>query len=66
MKDLNCWQSKFESCYYSDRLIDKIILLNEKTKNKVDINETKKAIYYAKKYHGIKKEILGNLFIVTL
>lgn len=57
MEDLNCWQSKFESCYYSDRLIDKIILINEKTNNKIDVNKIKKAIYYAKKYHvGQKRE----------
>lgn len=59
MEDLFYWQSKFESCYYSDRLIAKITLLNEKTNDKVDINEIKKAIYYAKKYHGSQKRLSG-------
>lgn len=52
MKDINVWQSKFQSCVYSDKLINKIILLNKKCGNNIDINEIKKAIYYAKKYHA--------------
>lgn len=60
MEDLYCWQLKFESCYYSDRLIDKIILLNKKTNDKVDVNQIKKAIYYAKKYHGTQKRLSGD------
>ena len=52
MEDVNNWQVKFESCQYSDRLINKLLLLNKTTKNPVDIQEVKKAIYYAKKYHG--------------
>ena len=52
MKDLDCWETKFEPCYYSDRLVTKLLLLNERRKQKVDILEIKKAIFYAKKYHG--------------
>ena len=52
MKDLNCWETKFEPCRYSDRLVTKLLLLNETRKHKVDILEIKKAIFYAKKYHG--------------
>lgn len=59
MEDLNCWQSKFISCPYSDQLINKIILLNKTTKDTVYVNEIKKAIYYAKKYHGIQKRESG-------
>ena len=59
MDDLNCWQSKFEFCPYSDKLISKIILLNKQTDNKVDLNEVKKAIYYAKKYHAEQKRNSG-------
>lgn len=59
MEDLCCWQSNFKSCPYSDRLINKIILLNKRTNNKVDLHEIKKAIYYAKKYHGNQKRQTG-------
>ena len=52
MKDISCWETKFKPCYYSDRLATKLLLLNETAKSKVDILEIKKAIYYAKKYHG--------------
>jgi len=44
---------------YSDRLITKLISLNEKTKNKINILEIKKAMYYAKKYHGTQKRDSG-------
>ena len=56
MNDLNCWQTKFEPCYYSERLLVKIALLNQKLPltKQVNIIEIKKAIYYAKKYHGLQ------------
>ena len=59
MKDLNCWETKFEPCCYSDRLVTKLLLLNETRKYKVDILEIEKAIYYAKKYHGSQKRLSG-------
>lgn len=37
-------------CYYSNRLIGKLKLLD--TENKLDFILINKAIYYAKKYHG--------------
>ncbi len=46
------WQDKFEPCFYSNRLLDKLALLNAKSKEPIDILEIKKAIYYAKKYHA--------------
>jgi len=52
MENINCWESKFEICSYSNRLLDKIDLLNKQVAHKVNINEVKKAIYYARKYHG--------------
>ena len=55
----NSWITKYENCLYSDRLITKLISLNEKTKNKINILEIKKAIYYAKKYHGTQKRDSG-------
>ena len=45
MEDIISWESKFEPCCYSDRLLNKLMLLNEKVINKLDIQEIKKAIY---------------------
>ena len=59
MQDLHCWQSKFNACHYSARLINKIILLNNHSNFKVNLNEVKKSIYYAKKYHGKQKRDTG-------
>lgn len=66
MEDLYCWQSKFELCLYSYKLINKIIVLNLKTSNKVHLEKIKKAIYYARKYHGEQKEKLENHIILIL
>jgi (p)ppGpp synthase/HD superfamily hydrolase len=52
MKDLNCWESKFQPCEYSDKLLNLIIELNKTAKVPVDILEIKKACYYAREYHG--------------
>ncbi|WP_425363589.1 HD domain-containing protein [Candidatus Tisiphia endosymbiont of Hybos culiciformis] len=52
MEDLHNWQSKFESCEYVERLLNKLTQLNQQVKQPVDIDEIKKGIYYAKKYHG--------------
>lgn len=52
MEDINSWHTKFEPCQYSDRLLNKLTLLNKTAQNPVDIQEVKKAIYYARKYHG--------------
>ncbi|MGD0465616.1 MAG: HD domain-containing protein [Gammaproteobacteria bacterium] len=59
MLDLYCWESKFETCYYSERLLKKLSLLNETSNQKINISEVKKAIYYAKKYHGNQKRQTG-------
>ncbi len=40
------------NCRYSKRLLTKIMLINKISKNMVDLNKIKKAIYVAKKYHG--------------
>lgn len=57
MEDLYCWQLKFESCYYTERLINKIVLLNKKSNYKVDLNQIRKAIYYAKKYQCARESL---------
>lgn len=59
MEDLHCWQSKFKNCYYAERLISKIKLLNKRSNYKVDLIQIKKAIYYAKKYHYGQKRNSG-------
>jgi len=59
MEDLKCWQTKFKFCDYSERLLIKLGLLNKIKTPKVDILEIKKAIYYAKKYHGDQKRQSG-------
>ena len=51
MEDSDCWQSKFEGCLYSNKLINKIMSINNQNTNKVNLDKIKKAIYYAKKYH---------------
>lgn len=59
MFNLDVWLNKFECCVYADDLINKIHLLNHQTSNKVDVAKIKKAIYYAKKYHGNQKRQSG-------
>lgn len=59
MENKNSWQSKFETCHYSDRLLNRISLLNKKVGNIIDIVEVTKAIYYVKKYHGAQKRQSG-------
>jgi len=55
----NNLELKFESCWYSNRLLDKLLLMNEKTSHKINILEVQKAIYYAKHYHGEQKRQSG-------
>ena len=43
MIEIDCWQSNFKSCVYSDLLINKLTLINEQSANKIDIEEVKKA-----------------------
>ena len=52
MEDIKNWHTKFEPCYYSDRLLGKLSELNSSTSTQVDITAVKKAIYYAKKFHS--------------
>jgi len=59
MDDINCWETKFKYCYYSKRLLVKLLLINKTAKPKTNISEVKKAIYYAKKYHGDQKRQSG-------
>ncbi|MDD9334521.1 MAG: HD domain-containing protein [Rickettsiaceae bacterium] len=52
-EEINYWNnSKYAPCQYATRLLDKLCKMNEEVNRPIDINEVKKAIYYAKKYHG--------------
>ncbi len=61
MEDRNDWRKKFQSCNYSDRLIDKLEQLN-KNGSQINIDYIKKAIFYAKKYHGTQLRKSGELY----
>ncbi|XVN40738.1 MAG: HD domain-containing protein [Rickettsia endosymbiont of Argas persicus] len=50
------------NCRYSKRLLTKIMLINKISRNKVDLNKIKKAIYFAKKYHGRQKRETGEFY----
>ena len=60
MEDISSWKEKFEICVYAKKLIDKLEYLNTKVKNPVDIEEVKKGIYYARKYHGLQMRQSGD------
>ncbi|ALN41790.1 guanosine polyphosphate pyrophosphohydrolase [Rickettsia rhipicephali] len=63
MKDLENWQDEFKICCYAKKLFDKVTHLNNILKvPPVDITEVKKAIYYAKKYHGSQMRQSGEPF----
>ncbi|MFU7502481.1 MAG: HD domain-containing protein [Candidatus Tisiphia sp.] len=59
MRDQNYWQIKFKMCQYSKRLLNQLLILNKHIKDKVDIIEIKKAIYYARKYYADQKRQSG-------
>lgn len=62
MQDLKDWQNKFQECYCSNKLINKINSLNKKfISNKINLLDIKKAIYYANKYHGKQRKASGEL-----
>ena len=52
MEDIESWELKFELCQYSDKLLNLLTILNKRDNKIIDLNEVKKSIYYAKKYHG--------------
>lgn len=54
------WESRFELCDYSGKLIDLVIELNKLVNKPVDISEIKKACYYAREYHGDQKRKSGD------
>ena len=60
MQNTNDWESKFQSCEYSDKLLNLIIELNKKAKIPVNLLEIKKACHVARKYHGDQKRKSGD------
>ncbi|ADE29828.1 HD domain-containing protein [Rickettsia prowazekii] len=60
MKDIEYWEKNFKSCKYSDKLIERLLFLNNKVKQPIDIREVKKGIYYARKYHGTQMRQSGD------
>jgi (p)ppGpp synthase/HD superfamily hydrolase len=46
-------------CCYSERLVNKLLILNERAKDKIDMGMVKESIYFAKKYHGDQKRQSG-------
>ncbi|MFP3120194.1 HD domain-containing protein [Rickettsia sp. R2] len=63
MKKIEDYQTNFEICIYAKKLLDKVIYLNSVVKvPPVGVLEVKKAIYYAKKYHGSQMRQSGEPF----
>ncbi len=60
MEDLSHWKEKFEVCIYAKKLLDKLEYLNTKVNNPIDLEEVKKGIYYARKYHGSQMRKSGD------
>jgi (p)ppGpp synthase/HD superfamily hydrolase len=52
MEDKDNWEEAFEACIYSDKLVNFLYSINNMVDDTLDINQIRKAIYYAKKYHG--------------
>ena len=61
MNDIGSWETKYKSCNYSNDLLEVLSTRNKKVSlnERVNILEIKKAIYYAKKYHGNQKRLTG-------
>lgn len=59
MCNLNYSNLEFQNCFYANKLLNKISLLNRNCFNKVNLTKVKKAIYYCKKYHGNQKRLSG-------
>ncbi|WP_341792410.1 HD domain-containing protein [Rickettsia endosymbiont of Gonocerus acuteangulatus] len=63
MKKIEGYQTNFEICIYAKKLLDKVIYLNSVVKvPPVGVLEVRKAIYYAKKYHGSQMRQSGEPF----
>lgn len=61
IEDIFSWDSKFETCFYSNRLLDKLNSRNTAVSNPVDIQGVKKAALLQIKFFGSK--ITNNIFL---
>jgi (p)ppGpp synthase/HD superfamily hydrolase len=50
---------KFQTCIYSERLLHYLSSLNTAAIHPVDLTEIRKAIFYARKYHGHQRRQSG-------
>ena len=66
MEDFSYWESKFQPCQYSDKLLNLINELNKAANVPVDIFEVKKACHVAKEYHGSQLRKSTNLVITAI
>ena len=60
MQNIDCWESKFQPCEYSDKLLNLINELNKTAKMPVNLLEIKKACYVAREYHGTQLRKSGD------
>ena len=60
MQNTNDWESKFQPCEYSDKLLNLINELNKKARMPVNLLEIKKACHVAREYHGDQKRKSGD------
>ncbi|UCM85529.1 MAG: guanosine polyphosphate pyrophosphohydrolase [Rickettsia endosymbiont of Culicoides impunctatus] len=44
MEDSNNWEAKYVNCKYADRLVNKLVELNQQVTIPVNMNEVKKGI----------------------
>jgi guanosine-3',5'-bis(diphosphate) 3'-pyrophosphohydrolase len=56
------WQEELEHCPYTIRLLDKVQAIAQAEHRSVDMYLIKKAIYYAKTYHGTQMRDSGEPF----
>lgn len=58
MQNIDDWQNKFKECYCSNKLLNKIKVINKKfIANQINLISIKKAIYYANEYHGKQRKL---------
>lgn len=54
------WEERYASCKYAERLLNKLAELNQQVTRPVDIDEIRRGIYYARKYHGSQMRQSGD------
>lgn len=62
LEEYNHFAATFTECVYTDRLLKKLEILNKKVELKADLDEVRKAIFYARKFHGKQKRLTGEAY----